>query len=610
LWEEVILAENDPSTPRRRSSEPSPFSPAPAREEPVREHRSRYRANSPEPTYSSTFWERLTPTKPLVPVDWEQDNDSFDDDSFAQTPQIANQYTSFGISAPPIQALGLNLQSTNTNAPLAGSAPSNTPTMPMPERGSREAPKFDGDPRSLVRFLNEVDKKATTAGLTAQAKIDATVDYANNKEYNLWSDLPSKLGGDWDAFKNELIALYPGSGTTKKYFVSDLEALADSWRGKGLRTHADLGEFNRDFQVIVKWLTDNSKISDEKISMIYQHAFPHDQRTILCRKLEMAWPLLEEDTEYSLTQLKDAAKTVIKSSGGGASSSKADDIGPVRVKTESHDWKSGSPWDSQTTSSFANAIAMAMSQMNQGQQDQGRRAPRNKTSLSPGLALLQNMLCLFCSDGQHFIRDCPIVPEYEAKGLCRRNHRGMIELPNGTRVGPAVAVGKDLKERIDNWHKVNSPTVAAHFVEAAFPQASAFSAVINSADDSDDDEEESYPGALIREVEDVKNLQIFAVAAQQKADEAAKKLTEKAKTHNTRGKGKAPVNQASSKNTPAPAANASAPNAPVPMGQFKYQTSAENPKILARVMEKFLHGEVTLTTEEMLAASSELRKHT
>jgi len=133
--------------------------------------------------------------------------------------------------------------------------------------------------------------------------------------------------------------------------------------------------------------------------------------------------------------------------------------------------------------------------------------------------------------------------------------------------------------------------------------------VINSADDSDDDEEESYPGASIREVEDVKNLQIFAVAAQQKAYEAAKKLTEKAKTHNTRGKGKAPVNQASSKNTPAPAANASAPNAPVPMGQFKYQTSAKNPKILTRVMEKFLHGEVTLTTKEMLAASSELRKH-
>ena len=187
------------------------------------------------------------------------------------------------------------------NALLAGSAPSNTPTMPMPERGSCEVPKFDGDPHSLMRFLNEVEKKATTAGLNAQVKIDATVDYANNKEYDLWSNLPSKLGGDWDTFKNKLIVLYPGSGTTKKYFVLDLEALADSWRGKGLCTHADLGEFNRDFQVIVKWLTDNSKISDKKISMIYQHAFPHDQRTILRRKLEMVWPLLEEDTKYSLT---------------------------------------------------------------------------------------------------------------------------------------------------------------------------------------------------------------------------------------------------------------------------------------------------------------------
>jgi len=288
-----------------------------------------------------------------------------------------------------------------------------------------------------------------------------------------------------------------------------------------------------------------------------------------------------------------------------------DDIGPVQVKTESHDWKSGSPWDNQMTSSFANAIAMAMSQMNQGQQDQGCRAPRNKTSLSPGLALLQNALS-FLFGWPTFHSWLSNSSWIWSEGIAPTKSPGYDQVTQWYTSWTSSRHRQGPEEKNRQLAQSKLTNSRCPFRGGKISQASTFNAVINSTNDSDDNEEESYPGALIREVEDVENLQIFAVAAQQKADEAAKKLSEKAKTYNTWGKGKAPVNQASAKNSPSSVAKAdsSTPNAPVPMGQFKYQMSAENPKILQWVMEKFLKGEVTLTTEEMLAASSELRKHT
>ena len=245
-------------------------------------------------------------------------------------------------------------------------------------------------------------------------------------------DLPSKSGNDWAAFKAELIALYPGAGATKKYFVSDLEALADAWRGKGLRTHADLGEFNRDFQMIVKWLSDHSKISDEKISAIYQQAFPHDQRMLLRRKLEMAWPLLEEDTKYSIDQLKNAARTVIKSSGGGASSATKEESAPVRVKTETQEWN-GFDAMKKSFDSFTQAI---MQKVGQGPQDYDRRYPGLNNGNAPPNQYPQypnrdngyqnrgyggaprSTLCAFCSDDGHYHNNCEKAADYIQRGLC------------------------------------------------------------------------------------------------------------------------------------------------------------------------------------------------
>jgi len=40
-------------------------------------------------------------------------------------------------------------------------------------------------------------------------------------------------------------------------------------------------------------------------------------------------------------------------------------------------------------------------------------------------------------------------------------------MPNGTMVGRALAIGRNLMERIDNWYKVNGPPLAAHFFEVS-----------------------------------------------------------------------------------------------------------------------------------------------
>ena len=76
--------------------------------------------------------------------------------------------------------------------------------------------------------------------------------------------------------------------------------------------------------------------------------------------------------------------------------------------------------------------------------------------------------CVFCSDTDHFLKrctgnldGCKVAVKYIQKGLCKASEAGQIVLPNGERVH---GQGKDLKEKLDNWHKANKTTMSTNFV--------------------------------------------------------------------------------------------------------------------------------------------------
>ncbi|KAF9440991.1 hypothetical protein P691DRAFT_646551, partial [Macrolepiota fuliginosa MF-IS2] len=60
--------------------------------------------------------------------------------------------------------------------------------------------------------------------------------------------------------------------------------------------------------------------------------------------------------------------------------------------------------------------------------------------------------CGGCSDPNHFFRACPKMANYLQRGVCICDNSNCICFLDGTLVTPQAAPGKNLTERINNWH--------------------------------------------------------------------------------------------------------------------------------------------------------------
>src|ERR1700761_1644811 len=96
------------------------------------------------------------------------------------------------------------------------------PKGPPPPPASKHAPKFRGLDTQLIEFLDEYESMTNAAMLDDQEKIDNVSRYAIKFTKELWTGLPEKEEGDWVAYKNAIIALYPGADETDKFDIEDL----------------------------------------------------------------------------------------------------------------------------------------------------------------------------------------------------------------------------------------------------------------------------------------------------------------------------------------------------------------------------------------------------
>ena len=128
--------------------------------------------------------------------------------------------------------------------------PSTMPHIPsfqynrtMPSPGDRSAPRFDGHPPSLKRFFDEMDYLGNACGLSSTEKIQHTLRYLDFCEYETWRTCRSAQGFDWDAFKAEITALYPGADEDRKYTVVDLEILVDKQAREPMQSRYQFGDY-------------------------------------------------------------------------------------------------------------------------------------------------------------------------------------------------------------------------------------------------------------------------------------------------------------------------------------------------------------------------------
>lgn len=76
--------------------------------------------------------------------------------------------------------------------------------------------------------------------------------------------------------------------------------------------------------------------------------------------------------------------------------------------------------------------------------------------------------CGFCSDTRHMFRVCQVLDDYLRRGLCTRDSTNRICTPDGVQISPQTAPGRNMMERIDNWHKNRpggAPRVQTNIVE-------------------------------------------------------------------------------------------------------------------------------------------------
>ena len=81
----------------------------------------------------------------------------------------------------------------------------------MPSQHDHAAPKFDGKPSSLTAFIDDLSQLTAACALSDQDKIKWTVCYAPSEDAKLWEMQATYETGNWEEFKKEIDALYPGS---------------------------------------------------------------------------------------------------------------------------------------------------------------------------------------------------------------------------------------------------------------------------------------------------------------------------------------------------------------------------------------------------------------
>jgi hypothetical protein len=320
----------------------------------------------------------------------------------------------------------------------------------MPTRNHHSAPKFDGDPESLDVFLGDVEQLAIECELTPKQQIEWTIRYAPVAEQALWKLQPSVATENWSTFKDDLHELYPGASGDRKFSVANLEGLTDKQATLPMENSAQFGEYYRAFAKISAFLKSKGRITEREISNTFLKGMEYSFRVKVRNQLRAENPTHHTDDPWAIKEITKVALFVLSCSGDEFQNpgSAEGNSNQVRVKKEFDITKLEfqKPYGELDLSLLAHEV---VKQMNLQLGDKGN------PELNTYRPTVRDTNCVFCSETTHFQRDCPKAAEYVNKGLCKRNSEGFITLNNGGRISRRTAPGRNLKDKIDNWHKVN-----------------------------------------------------------------------------------------------------------------------------------------------------------
>ena len=344
--------------------------------------------------------------------------------------------------------------------------------------------------------------------------------------------------------------------------------------------------------MITTFLKSKQRLTDREISIYFMEGLDSKFRAKVQGQLKAEEPKHHADDPFTLAQILAAALLILSydhsrgaksGSQGPAIKQKISDLAPDFLKGNFN---------------LSTLVSEIVKQLNSPPASSETQKTSSSANYRP-----RSGCCNFCSEPGHFMKSrtgqldgCKTLSEYIRRGLCKGNENGFVILPSGDWIN---TLGKDIKERVDNWHKANNmtmPSVSTTFVGASTMNAT--SGFVWSKVDEDRITE--------REWEDLKLMETMVASTQKKIDATRQKMDSQ-----NRGNGQAKTAARADKvpEKGSPSNKKAEPVKPTMEYQYKYVMPIEDLNLVQSIAKQALDVPVTMSTRELLSLFPDVRKH-
>ncbi|KAI8978831.1 hypothetical protein BD414DRAFT_421592 [Trametes punicea] len=317
----------------------------------------------------------------------------------------------------------------------------------MPLRGASGAPSFDpAHPHTLLDFFEELGYMLDEANVEDdQKRKEYAVRYAPGQHKLLWRGFTSFAEGEpYEDFKKEVIKEYLGDDGKRLYSLGDLKILVSDAAKAGFRSSSEFKTYSRNFRIVADYLVKHSVLRNEERDRLFIKGLPEQLQRAVLDRLKVKCPdVLAPREPYSVTQVTEAAEFVLDAQDDDAPTERAttrtaDAVSP-QVKTEV----------SELADAFKTTLVALLQQQRSSSASPIRQGPPHMDASTPRAGQ-----CHYCGDSAHIIRRCPQVDTDAAAGLVKRNEQGQVVLASGSYVPSAIA-GSTLRERVQEYYRQN-----------------------------------------------------------------------------------------------------------------------------------------------------------
>ncbi|KAG5348588.1 hypothetical protein C0989_009643, partial [Termitomyces sp. Mn162] len=195
----------------------------------------------------------------------------------------------------------------------------------MPLHNDTTVPKWDeSHPRKLPQYFKELEYLFTDCGIADDTqRKEYAARYVSYDTAETWLGLPEfgdniTIGNNapcpytYQEWKVAVLKLYPGTDTSARYNLGNLEQLVNQTFNSGLATLGRFSDYYRDFQRIARWLLANGKLYRNEEHRLFQQGIPMLLWSKIVCRLKITLPDHHPEDPYEVDQVFEGAKWVLK----------------------------------------------------------------------------------------------------------------------------------------------------------------------------------------------------------------------------------------------------------------------------------------------------------